>query len=84
MSKMKLPPFPEEVNIIGKDKYLTKKQIRKYILEHHKDLAEQYCLTKTFNTNTGNIDKTYAWNSIIEVMNNEGYSDTMIKYFLWI
>ena len=80
---MKLPLFPEEVNKIGRNKFLTKRQIRKYILTHHQDIAEKYCLTKTFNKKTGEVERTYAWHSIIEVMNKEGHSEVMIKQLLW-
>jgi len=83
MSKTRLPLFPEEVNRIDRNNFITKKQIRKYILENHSDIADRYCLTKKFNAETGQVEKTYAWHSIIEVMNKEGHSEVMIKQILW-
>ena len=78
-----MPIFPEEVIRIGRNKYLTKKQLRDYILNTHPDIADQYCIQKKFNSETGEIEKRYAWHSIIDVMNKEGHSDTLIKTMLW-
>lgn len=83
MSNTKLPLFPEEVNRIGRNNFITKRQIRKYILAYHNDIAERYCLTRKFNKETGEVEKTYAWHSIIEVMNKEGHSEVMIKQIIW-
>lgn len=83
MKKSKLPLFPEDVIKLGKDRYITKRQLRDYILKNHKSIADQYCISKKFNSITGEIEKRYAWHSIIDVLNRDGLSDAIIKTKLW-
>lgn len=83
MSKGRLPLFPEQVIKIGRNKFLTNRQLREYVLKNHPDIAERYCIHKKFNSSTGEIEKKYAWHSIIDVMNKEGHSDVLIKTMLW-
>lgn len=84
MNKIKLPLFPEDVIKIGRNKYITLKQLRDYVLNNHPKLAERYCIHKKFNTSTGAVNKKYAWHSIIDEMNRDGISEQFIKTMLWI
>lgn len=83
MKKMKLPLFPEEVIRVGRNKFITIKQLRDYVFKNHPDLAERYCIHKTFNPSTGAVEKKYAWHSIIDEMNSDGTSEEFIKTMLW-
>jgi hypothetical protein len=79
----KLPIFPEEVNKIGRTQFLTKNHIRAYILREHPDLAEEFCIFRRFNPDTGELDKKYAWSTIIDIMNKDGRSEILISKLLW-
>lgn len=78
---MKLPLFPEDVIDLGNDIFITKTQLREFILLNYPTIAEQYYLYGHFNVQTGLIDRKYAWHSIIEVLNNENFSEEIIKAF---
>lgn len=84
MKKQTLPIFLEDVNQIGRNQFLTKRQIRECIMQNvSSELLERYCIFKKFNRVTGEIDKKYAWHSIIDELNRSGESDAIIKQLLW-
>lgn len=83
MNKAKLPIFLDEVNKIGKNKYLTKRQIQDYILTNYSELAKDYCIHRSYNKDTGLIERKYAWHSIIDELNKNGGSTKLIKDLLW-
>lgn len=76
-----LPLFPDEIIEISDDLHITRVHLRRYILEHYKDIADQYCIVRTFNNKTGDVDKKYAWHSIMEVLNDNGHSQEIINHF---
>lgn len=77
--KTKLPLFPSDEIDIGNNTYITISHLKSYIVRHHGNIAERYCILKKFNRETGWIDKLYAWHSIFDVLNIEGISEQIIK-----
>lgn len=80
--KRRLPLFPEEVNNLGKGQFLTKRHIRSFILKEYPELTEEYCIFRKFNRATGQVDKKYAWHSIMDVLNKDGRSEIVISKLL--
>jgi hypothetical protein len=78
MNNRRLPLPLEEVNKIGRSHYLTRTQIRNAIMAKHPALIEEHVMTRKFNSTTGEIEKTYAWSSIIEILNKDGLSEKII------
>lgn len=78
---MKIPIFPNDEVDLGNNVFVTREHLRSYILLNYNDVAEKYCISKRFNKVTGEIEKGYAWHSIIDVLNLEGHSESIINHF---
>jgi hypothetical protein len=83
MSNFNFPLFPDDVIKISRNKYITKKQLKDYVLNNYQDIVDQYCIYKKFNSVTGEVDRKYAWHSIIDVINRSGLSDKIIQNLTW-
>ena len=75
---MKLPLYPEEEIQLG-ETFVTKRQLRKAVLSLYPELVEQYKIHSSFDKESGEIVKKYAWHSVFEIINRDGRSDIVIK-----
>lgn len=78
---MKIPIFISDEVDLGDNIFVTKEHLRSHILLNYNDIADKYCISKRFNKVTGEVEKNYAWHSIIDVLNSEGHSSSIIQHF---